>query len=345
MLSSRAVCRAWLASSLTFSGFAGVCVAQDAAPAPRVAPSAGERDQASDPAEALRAERASLARMEQELRKIRVKHFGSIRRAEIRQEGILRLREYTDPVIYPSLITIFERERHDVRTAILDMLLEQESEKADVALAWVAAFDRDEVVRAEALDRLGRRIEAVGDIPAGVRAMIYRGLRSGSETKVNGSAELAQSLKFFDAIPWLITAQFGGPGSSGRGQAEPRGDLAYIVVGTQTAFVSDLTPIVSDSAVAFDPTLSTLTTGTILRIQDAVVTTHRTIVQTVLVRMTTEAWGYPTDGLGFDGPRWWRWYREDYLPSLSASLAGLDRPESGANDQERPAETPAVPSR
>ena len=67
--------------------------------------------------------------MERELKKLKLKYFGSIRKTEIRQEGIARLREYTDPLIYPALIKIFEREHADVRTAILDMLYDQDSDE------------------------------------------------------------------------------------------------------------------------------------------------------------------------------------------------------------------------
>ncbi len=284
--------------------------------------------------------RARKAEMERELRKLRVKYFGSIRKVEIRQEGIAQLRQYTDPLIFPALVKVFEREHHDVRLAILDHLVDQASEQADVTLAWMAAFDRDQAIREEALTRLSARIRATGLVPQRIKYMVYQAMRSGSDDKINGAAQLAQSLNFFDAIPWMISAQFGGPNTGGGGGTpEPRGDLAYIVVGTQTAFVSDLTPVVSDSAVAFDPTLTTLTTGTILRVQDAVVTTYRTILQTVLVKMTSDAWGQSTEGLGYDGGKWWNWYRQDYLPLVGEKLAREEREKTADHSAESP--TPA----
>lgn len=39
---------------------------------------------------------------EKELKKLRHKHFGSMAVGEIRQAGIARLREYTDPAIYQA---------------------------------------------------------------------------------------------------------------------------------------------------------------------------------------------------------------------------------------------------
>lgn len=310
---------------------------QPAAPAPADASAPDEQDDDSFITD--KQVRQHKAEMERELRKLRLKYFGSIKKVEIRQEGIALLRAYTEPLIFPALVKIFERERHDVRTAILDHLVDQGSEEADVTLAWIAAFDRDEVIRHASLERLQGRMNG-GAVPERIKFMILQALRSGSDSKMNGAAELAESLKLFDAIPWLISAQFGGPGTGGGGGTpEPRGDLAYIVIGSQTAFVSDLTPIVSDSAVAFDPTLSTLTTGVILRIQDAYVTTYRTIIQTVLVNMSSEAWGQSTEGLGYDGGKWWNWYRQDYLPYVGAKLAAKESDGS----QETPREEPGTP--
>jgi hypothetical protein len=288
--------------------------------------------------------RKRKAEMERELKRIRLKHFGSIRKVEIRQEGIARVRQYTDPLIFPALVKIFEKEKHDIRVAILDHLLDQNTPEADVTIAWIAAFDRDEVIRGEAIARLTQHVQPGTTPPVRIKYMIVQGLKSSSPEKQLGAAQLAETLKFFEAIPWLITAQFGGPGSSSGTVAEPRGDLAYIVIGQQTAFVSDLTPIVGDSAVGFDPTLSTLTTGTILRIQDASVTTYITLIQPVLVRMTSEAWGQSTDGLGYDGREWWGWYRQEYLPFLSAKLAAGEDEVQGEPPVQEPPTPPSQPA-
>lgn len=301
-------------------------------PAPKVSPDTPEDDSFITDQDA----RKRKNEMERELKKIRLKHFGSMRKVEIRQEGIAKIRQFTDPLVFPALVKIFEKEKHDVRLAILDHLLDQNSPEGDVSIAWIAAFDRDEVVRSEALSRLVQHVQPGLPPPVRIKYMIMQGLRSDSPEKQQGAAQLAETLKFFDAIPWLITAQFGGAGTSTGSVPDPTGDLAYIVIGQQTAFVSDLTPVVGDSAVAFDPTLSTLTTGTILRIQGAVVTTERVIIQPILVRMTSEAWGQPTDGLGYDGREWWKWYRQDYLPFLSAKLA--------QEEASAPANAPARPT-
>ena len=99
---------------------------------------------------------------------------------------------------------------------------------------------------------------------------------------------------------------------------ERPGALAWILVGQQTAFVSDLEPIVADSAVAFDPQISTITTGTMIRVDDAAVSTTRYIynfdVHNSLVNMSTRNWGQGTATLGFDYRKWKEWYELTFEP-------------------------------
>src|SRR5437867_3825989 len=45
-----------------------------------------------------------------DLHKIRARYFGTIRNVEIRQIGITRMRAFTDPLLYPKMLEIFEKE-------------------------------------------------------------------------------------------------------------------------------------------------------------------------------------------------------------------------------------------
>src|SRR4051812_41452522 len=81
-------------------------------------------------------------RLERELGKIRFDYFRA-KKTDIRQAGILKLRQYTDPVVFPSLYRMFEREGADVRYAILDHLADQKHDEADTVIAWGAVFDKD----------------------------------------------------------------------------------------------------------------------------------------------------------------------------------------------------------
>src|SRR5690606_31360092 len=53
----------------------------------------------------------TLQEMQRDLRKLRATYFGSMRNREIRQVGISKLREYTDPIIFPELLELFAYEQ------------------------------------------------------------------------------------------------------------------------------------------------------------------------------------------------------------------------------------------
>lgn len=260
--------------------------------------------------------------MEQELRKLRRAHFGTIKRVDIRQEGLAKLRTYTEPSIFASLIEIFRNDAEDVRTAVLDIFSDAKNDSGDAALAWVSMTDRDEGIRAAALDRLQRRLAEVGGVSDRINLVVLKGLRSGDEKQMAAAAELAGNLGLYEVIPWLISAQVGQSlGGGGGGSGSNQGDLAYILVGQQIAFISDLTPVVSDSAVAFDPQISVITQGTLLRVNDAVVTTYRTEIHNSLVGLSSRYTGRPTIGMGWDQDKWWKWYQDEFLPLKRARAA------------------------
>jgi len=245
-----------------------------------------------------------------------------MRNTEIRQVGIHKLRQYTDPVTYQSLYNIFEKEKMDVRGAVADLLADQRNDEADTVLTWGAIFDKDKEFRAAVAQRLNRRIaENNGKATPRIQSVIAEGLKGGDNDQLASAAKLAQTLNLVDAIPMLISAQLGGQGGvvgGGGGGADT--SLAWILVGTQTAFVSDLTPVVGDSAVAFDPTVSVITEGTYVRVIDAVVVTYRVDVHNALIGLSSHAWGQPTDQFGWDNPRWRAWYQDEFKPYWAAKL-------------------------
>lgn len=346
--------------------FVGSAHAQQGdAPPPERAPELWETHLAPIPETELRERYQTNQRkrsdMERELRRIRAEYFRGIRNQQIRQAGIARIREYTDPVIYPSLIEIFARDGDDVRSAILDHLVDQHNDEADTVMAWTAIFDKDKTFRALAAERLKQRLAIARSTPGvhgptpRIKSVIAEGLRRNRDEEVAAAAQLAQFLQLAEAIPMLINAQMsaGGQRSSGRETS-----LAWILVGQQQAYVSDLTPVVGQSAVAFDPQLSVLTTGTVLRVIDAVVVTYRIDVHNALVGLTTDLWGRPTAHLGWDGSAWAKWYTEEFRPywavkekemqaarEREARQRELERlaPKSPEIDTPRePAETPPV---
>ena len=254
---------------------------------------------------------------DKDLRRIRAKHFGTMQKVEIREAGIAKLAEYNDPALYPLMVELFEKEKNDVRTAMLDMFTKAESDAGDATLTWHAIFGRDEWMRENCRARLRGRLR---DIETGnithdnVKLVLYEALRSPTAKHRAAAAQMADALNFVEMIPWLAAAQL----SAETRAPERPGALAWILVGQQTAFVSDLEPIVADSAVAFDPQISTITTGTMIRVDDAAVSTTRYIynfdVHNSLVNMSTRNWGQGTATLGFDYRKWKEWYELTFEP-------------------------------
>lgn len=312
---------------------------------------------------------------ERELRKLRAKYFLGSNNTEMRQIGIARLREFSDPAIYPTMLKVFEHDARDIREAILDHLLDQKTDEADTTLAWAAIFDKDKWFRESAAKRLLKRLHA--DAPASpaspspapgasvawatppsasspaahalteaeivddpsprvssrIKSVIAYALRSDHNTTVAAAADLSGTLGLLEAIPALINAQVvPGRGGAGGNAAQDDTSLAYILVGTQQAFVADLTPVVGDSAVAFDPTLGVVTDGVYVRVIDAMVITYRNEVHNALVNLSTRGWdGRSTASLGWDQQAWRDWYASEYLP-FRKQLAEARKVEAAARD-------------
>jgi hypothetical protein len=285
---------------------------------------------------------------EKDLRKLRFQNFGQ-RRGQVRQEGIVKLREYTDPAYFPMLIDIFGKEGVDVRIAMLDHFRDHEGGEGDAALGWMAIFDRAPEVNGPALDRIRDRAKKVGHVPTEVKYAAMEGLTSRDDETVAQACRVVNTLNILEAIPLLINGQVqGAPSQSGAGAGNlgsGNGALAWIAVGTQTAFVSDLTPVVGPNAVAFDPELSTVTDGTVMRVIDAVVVTYSLEMHNALTDMTSREWGKSTREFGWNTPLWQRWYRDDFKPMLArreaAAQAKAEAEKAGSATENLPADKPA----
>lgn len=276
-------------------------------------------DPASDVAKQYEAQAAARKQAEKDIRRLRLKHFGQLRNTAIRQEGILKLRQYTDPALFPLMVDVFAREQDDVRFAVLDIFAESNTPEGDAALAWQAVFGRDSAIREESTSRLAMRNARHGTVEERVKLVVYEGLKSKSETTLVRSANLAESLGIVEAIPWLAAAQASaspsGGGGGGGGGSRP-GALAWIALGTQTAYVADLEPVVSENAVAFDPQVAAITSGVVVRVLDAVVVTYHIEVHYALRRLASKVWGNDVD-LGWSYGAWRRWYKIELLPELA----------------------------
>ena len=294
-------------------------------------------------------ERKRIVAAEKEMKWTRARHFRTMRNQEIRQIGLLQLREWEDPSYWPSLVEIFGGEDADVRHALLDMFEDAATDAGDAMLMWEAILDKDPEHRAEAFRRVMRRYEArlaaedANPLPDESKKILAHALRHGEDTERTTAAIAIRELKLLEAIPLLITAQIGSTASGNRVVGVDDGQsLAWILIGRQQAYVADVTPVVGNGSVAFDPELAILTTGTVMRIIDAVVYTYHNEVHGALVDMTSEAWGQSTAGLGWDIPAWRAWYASEFVPHLDATAnAAIEAPITTSSDA--PVAEPSVP--
>jgi hypothetical protein len=243
-----------------------------------------------------------------QIRRIRHEHFGTVRVQALRDEGIAELKELVDPAAFKPLIEELAREKDDVRLAVLDHLAAQDNE-GQAALAWVAIHDRDERIRHEAT----RRLVAPASPP--VLRVLDQGLRSPVHEIANHAGTVAGATFALETIPLLIFAQATGD------PVENEGDLAWILVATQSAYVAGIEPIVGSGSGAFAVIPGVVQEGVLLRVVDAVAIFYRTEIHRVLVAMTTEDWGQPTDYLAYDMKAWWEWYNAEYVPFKNEQLA------------------------
>jgi hypothetical protein len=248
-------------------------------------------------------ERRKLEReYEKQIRRIAYEHLGKIRVPETRARGIAAICELDDPVAFMPMIEVLAGEADDVRLAMVDHFAACGKE-GQAALAWVAIHDKDPGLRAEARSRLGE------PAPAPVLRVLDGALRSPRHEIASRAGLVAGAVNALETIPLLIFAQ-AAPG----GSDEPMGDLAWIAIEKQRAFIAALIPIVGDGVAAFQPIPGVVSEGVILRVYDAVVVIYRTEIHRVLVGMTSRDWGQPTGHLGYDMDRWWAWYNDEYLP-------------------------------
>lgn len=270
----------------------------------------------SPEAKAHAAAQRTRVQIEKDLKKVRAKYFRSTRNTETRQLGILEIRKHTDPAVFPLLLSTFEGEGSDAEDAVFDHLRDLKIDEADATLAWASIHGQSPDYRQRATRRLLVRTGELGEISYRVKSAVALGLREQANQPLTAAAQLASTLGLYEAIPMLIQAQVGTSGGSGGGNtAAGNGALAYIIVGRQEAFIANVTPVVGDSAVAFDPQLAVVTEGVVMRVIDAVVITYRVEVHAALVALSTKGFGgQSTAKLGYDQRAWRTWYANEFVP-------------------------------
>ena len=282
-------------------------------------------DMLTRPSEGQLALRARSRQFTQQIRAIRHEYLGKIKVPPIRAEGLTQLREFTDPAAFMPLIRELTGEADDVRVGVLDHFATL-GDDGQAALGWLAIYDHDPAIRHEALTRMVS--------PAGLPVLnvLDQALRQHRHEIANNAGFVAGALNALETIPLLIFAQ------ATADPVDSQGDLAWIAIATQTAYVQRIEAVVGAGAGGFRPILGIVTEGVILRVVDAVAINYRTEIHRSLVAMTTNDWGQSTEYLGYDMGRWRAWYNEDYLPFKheQARLAQLAAQAEAADGQPSP---------
>ena len=240
-----------------------------------------------------------------ELELLRRRNFGARRDAELRAAGLRALRELDDSCQLFAMPRVFATERNDVRRAVIEHLALR-GENGQAALAWTAIHHDREDWRAAATAALARPAT-----PATL-AVMQSAFAASEHGTVERAGTLAGALDARVAIPHLIATQYSAD------TVRREGDLAWIAIGTQRSYVSNLIPVTGDGSGAFQPVPGIINEGFVFRVTDAVAVVYRTEVHGVLVDMSRRATGSDTSQQGWSLARWRDWYNRVYLPLARA---------------------------
>lgn len=260
-----------------------------------------------------------------EIRRIRREHFGSMRVPERRAQGIAKLGRFDGISAIEPLYRELRAEADDVVDAMLDRIATM-GEAGQAALAWIAIHDESDALRARATGRLARPASP------GTLGVLDATLRSGNHMVANRAGSLAGAVGAIEAIPLLIHAQAAGDDAPADAS---QGDLAWISFLRQRSYVANLVPIVGTNSGGFQPVIGVINEGSLLQVTDAVVVSYRPDVHDSLVRLSSAAWGQPTDGFGYDTDRWLAWYHDEFLPFRARQAAEAERIARAKRDERR----------
>jgi hypothetical protein len=256
--------------------------------------------------------RAKQRQYERQVTIIAHKHFGSVKVDAIRQEGIQKLKEFTDPASFRPMFDVLKKEKDDIRLAMLDHFASRD-EQGHAALAHVAIHADDAPLRHEAAKRIPTPISKP------VLRELDKALRSPKHLVANNAGSLAGILNAVEAIPLLIFAQ-----ATRDAQPAEQGDLAWIAIQTTTVYVANVTPVVGDNSGGFAPVLGVLREGVLMRVQDAFVINYRMDVHNSLVNMANAETGENTEPMGYNMREWWAWYNKVFVPKHNAKVAAAE---------------------
>ena len=269
----------------------------------------------------LLANRRRVLALKQQIRALRYKYFSSNASAELKAQGIQQITLMTDPLALAPLAEELAPCDAEVQQALITHLANQ-GIPGQIELARIAIYGDDASFDESAALALTEPVSPP------VIQILEDALRSRAHQPANVAAYLANTLNVTELIPLLITAQVmtSGDQNAGTATAGGQGDIAQIAIVTQRAYVSGLIPVVGDNAGAFQPVVSILNEGVVMRVLDAVVIEYRTVVNDSLIAMTNAIPGIQAPECQWDLNCWQAWYNDSYLPNLVTALPSPGSP-------------------
>jgi hypothetical protein len=174
----------------------------------------------------------------------------------------------------------------EMRKLACEALGQIPGEEAAKYLVKFTLGDQSEDVFKAAVSALASRMADRG-VPMLVNAL------NGSEKALKRAAYALGEMQEWRAVPALIghlktqeprVVTYDAPRAGGGG-----GPSAYFFSGTIVTYIADMTPVVAEAAVGWQPTIGAIPAGACLRVDNPRVTIHRTIIQVVPQPMVREA--------------------------------------------------------
>lgn len=269
--------------------------------------------------EILLANRRRVLELRKQVRALRYKHFSSNASDALQARGIEQIARMSDPLALAPLAEELAHCLPNVQEALITHLVNQ-GIPGQIELARIAVYGDDAT-----FDELAA-LELTEPAPPAVIAILEEALRSEAHQPANVAAYLAHTLNITELIPLLITSQVitSDNQNTGTSSTGGRGDIAQIAIVNQTAYISGLIPVIGDNAGAFQPVVSVLNEGVVMRVLDAVVIEYRTVVHDSLIAMTGSLPGIEAPQCEWNLSCWQAWYNEIYLPASTIhSSSGL----------------------
>ena len=212
-----------------------------------------------------------------EVQDISIRYLGRME-PEMWNHGRVRILSMRDPAAAEPIARILGAGNEAFRKLACEALGQIPGNEAARLLVKFVLADPSEDVFKDAARAIERRTDSAA-MPLLVNAL------NGSQNALNRAAWALGETRDLAAAPALIahlrrpeTKKLEAPRGGG---ATSSGPGAYMMVGTIVTYIADVTPVVAQAAVGWDPTIGAIPVGSCLAVQQPRVMIYRTIIEFV----------------------------------------------------------------